>query len=273
MKLSAKGEDLIIAREGQILKVYLDSEGYPTMGVGHLLTPAEKKRYPVGTKISAALSRQLFEQDVQEVENAIATYVKVPLEQNQYDALVSLVFNIGITNFKKSTVLRRLNEKDYARAANAFLLWNEPPEIRGRRSKEFAQFKKPYVVLAPDPAPAVNASAVSDQTGGGGTQTTPNDPPSVFTKEKLTSGYNTVMQGVDTVSDAQERFSRVGLGTGLTSKGSGAISLGLAFLYGNWKLVVAGLVLIALGGVILYVSYRRRKNKNGNNSGSKTEVD
>jgi hypothetical protein len=66
--------------------------------------------------------------------------VRVPLTQGQFDALVSLCFNIGGSGFRKSTVVRRLNEGNYRGAADAFLMWNKPPEIMGRRRSEYKQF-------------------------------------------------------------------------------------------------------------------------------------
>ena len=66
--------------------------------------------------------------------------MKVPLTQNQFDALYSLCFNIGETNFKKSTVVRKLNEKDYQGAADAILMWNKPAVLEGRRKRERALF-------------------------------------------------------------------------------------------------------------------------------------
>jgi lysozyme len=76
------------------------------------------------------------------VETTVNNLVKVPLTQNQFDALVSFVFNIGGGAFSKSTLLRKLNEKDYAGAADQFLVWVKQPELTGRRKNERAQFLK-----------------------------------------------------------------------------------------------------------------------------------
>ena len=59
------------------------------------------------------------------VQNCLNTKVSVPLTQNQYDALGSLIYNIGETNFGKSTLLKKLNSKDYNGAADQFLVWNK----------------------------------------------------------------------------------------------------------------------------------------------------
>jgi lysozyme len=58
------------------------------------------------------------------------------LAQPQYDALYSLCFNIGETQFKKSTVVKKLNANDYQGAADAILLWNKPAVLEKRRKRE-----------------------------------------------------------------------------------------------------------------------------------------
>jgi lysozyme len=62
--------------------------------------------------------------DLNYAEHAVTTLVLVPLTQNQFDALVSLVYNIGVTAFKNSTLLRLLNSHDYSGASAQFLVWD-----------------------------------------------------------------------------------------------------------------------------------------------------
>lgn len=78
-----------------------------------------------GMTITAEKSSELLKEDLQWVEDAISSLVRVPLNQNQYDALCSLIFNIGKSAFAGSTVLRQLNLKNYQAAADAFLLWKK----------------------------------------------------------------------------------------------------------------------------------------------------
>lgn len=125
MRLSDAGIDFIAKFEGRRMAVYLDPVGLPTVGVGHLLTAAEKKKWPVGHKLSTAEVNELFRKDVKRFEDAVNSKVKVPLRQNEFDALVSLAFNIGTGALSKSTVLRRLNAGDRHGAADAFLSWNK----------------------------------------------------------------------------------------------------------------------------------------------------
>ena len=78
----------------------------------------------------------LFRSDLKWCSEAVEGAVKVPLNQNQFDALYSLCFNIGGTAFKNSTVVRRLNEGDYTGAAEAILMWNKPAVLQKRRQRE-----------------------------------------------------------------------------------------------------------------------------------------
>ena len=134
MKLSKIGADLIVTREGLRLKAYQDTKGIWTIGVGH--TGPEVVR---GLWITRDKAYELFYKDVEWAEEAV-NEVKVPLTQNQFDALVSFVFNIGATAFAKSTMLRMLNVGDYEGAMKQFDRWVIPPEITGRRMSEKKQF-------------------------------------------------------------------------------------------------------------------------------------
>lgn len=148
LRVSKHGREFITAHEGEILKVYLDPVGLPTMGVGHLLTDEEKAKYPVGSVITRGVSQEFLERDLRRFENAVNTLVKVPINQNQFDALVSFAFNVGEANFKRSSVLRHLNAGLYAKAADAFLAWNKSkgkvlPGLTRRRKEERDLFLTP----------------------------------------------------------------------------------------------------------------------------------
>lgn len=118
-----------------------------TIGWGHTKTAKQ------GMVITEAQAEQLLRQDLDWVEATIKRLVKVPLKQNQFDALASLIFNIGGGAFTKSTVLRKLNAGDYKGAADAFLMWDKQRDrqtgqmtkLRGltiRRNEERALFNE-----------------------------------------------------------------------------------------------------------------------------------
>lgn len=115
-----KNVELIKRHEGLRLTAYLPTPNDKwTIGYGH--TSTAKK----GMTITEQEAEKLLLSDLAWVEDCIKRLVKVPLTQNQYDALGSLIFNIGEGNFSKSTVLKRLNSEDYKGAADAFLMWNK----------------------------------------------------------------------------------------------------------------------------------------------------
>ena len=132
--------DTIIGFEGYRPRAYRDTRGLWTIGVGHLIKPDEQDLLHIElTKIGVD---NLLRKDLEECENCIDDTVQVLLNQNQFDALCSLCFNIGVNHFSESSVLRHLNESNYAQAAQDFLLWDKPPELIGRRKKEKALFER-----------------------------------------------------------------------------------------------------------------------------------
>ncbi|CQG98740.1 lysozyme [Yersinia mollaretii] len=143
MRISENGISKLKGEEGERLTGYKDSRGIPTIGVGHTGV-VDGKPVAVGMVISKDKSSELLRSDLKWTEEAITTNVKAPLTQNQYDALCSLIFNIGPTAFANSTVLKRLSAGDYKGAADAFLMWkkagNDPERLLPRRQRERALF-------------------------------------------------------------------------------------------------------------------------------------
>lgn len=132
MKMSTHGLDLLKQWEGFESKVYKDSAGLPTIGVGHLLTKSELSsgkisingvtvQYVNGLTDTQVLD--LLSQDVRPAEKAVNTNAKVVLNQNQFDALVSFTFNVGVGAFTGSTLLKLLNQGQYAEVPNQLLRW------------------------------------------------------------------------------------------------------------------------------------------------------
>ena len=120
--------------EGYSNTAYRDAKGLYTIGIGHLIRPSEK--YIKTATLSDKEIVDLFNNDIQVCQTAIADSVNATLSEFQYDALYSLCFNIGPDKFKQSTVVKRLNKNDYVGAANAILLWNKPANLEARRRVE-----------------------------------------------------------------------------------------------------------------------------------------
>jgi len=128
----------VTKEEGFKTKAYADTKGLMTIGVGHLIKPDEAHLKDATLTIDQV--EDLLQNDLKWCDEAVNSSIKVPLNQNQYDALYSLCFNIGATHFKESTVVKRINQGDMAGAADAILMWNKPPELEGRRKRERALF-------------------------------------------------------------------------------------------------------------------------------------
>lgn len=117
--------DFIQKWEGLELDAYKDIVGVWTIGYGHTARSGNPPIPVSGMKISLEEAKAILDKDLTQYEKAVQDSVKVPLTQNQYDALVSLCYNIGPTGFKNSTVVRKLNDNDYSGASNAILMWNK----------------------------------------------------------------------------------------------------------------------------------------------------
>ncbi len=122
MHVSPGGVDLICNFEGLELKAYDDGVGVWTIGFG-------TTKYPNGIRVKKGdtctldQARGYMQYDLKVFERAVRESVLVPLNQNQFDALVSLAYNIGTNAFEKSTLVKRLNEGNYQGAANQFDVW------------------------------------------------------------------------------------------------------------------------------------------------------
>lgn len=138
MKISERGINFIKSEEGERLTAYQDIVGVWTIGVGHTGF-VDDRRISKGMKISQDKSRELLLKDLRRFEKTVNDSVKVPLKQNQYDALVSLAFNIGEGAFARSTLVRKLNALDYQGASVQFLVWKN---AGGRVSKGLLNRRK-----------------------------------------------------------------------------------------------------------------------------------
>lgn len=116
--LGDKGSQLIKMFEGLKLNAYRCPAGVLTIGYGHT------KGVKEGDSISLEEAERLFRKDIEIYEDAVVNAVIVPLNQNQFDALVSFTYNLGAGNLRSSTLLKKLNEGDYLAAADQFSRWN-----------------------------------------------------------------------------------------------------------------------------------------------------
>jgi lysozyme len=148
MKLSKVGADLIQKYEGCSLKAYKCPAGIWTIGYGH--TGGVKQ----GQVITQSQADALFDKDVQKFVDGVIKLVKVDINQNQFDALVSFSYNLGIGALKKSTLLQYVNKKQFDKAAIEFDRWNKAggKVLKGlvnRRNSEEALFEEEALFVTP----------------------------------------------------------------------------------------------------------------------------
>ncbi|MGI4814012.1 MAG: lysozyme [Janthinobacterium lividum] len=117
---STNALNIIMQFEGLSLSTYKDANGIPTIGYGHT------SHVEMGMTISKSQALLYLNADVMSSDVIINKMVTVPLTQNQFDALVSFVYNLGPIHFSSSTTLKDLNQRNYQAAADAMLMWVQP---------------------------------------------------------------------------------------------------------------------------------------------------
>jgi len=119
MEMSDNGLQLIKNSEGFVGHVYLDVAGKPTVGYGHLIKAGED----FSGGVTQQQATELLQNDVKWAENAVTAAVHVPLNQNQFDALVDFTFNLGAGALQGSTLLALVNQGKMDEAADEFPKW------------------------------------------------------------------------------------------------------------------------------------------------------
>lgn len=138
----SKEAELIKSFEGLELEAYLCPANIWTIGYGHTGDVKE------GDTITKAEADELLEKDLEKFRGGVNRCVKVPLNENQFGALVSFAYNVGIGSLQSSTLLKLLNACDYDAASDQFLRWNKSggkvlTGLTRRREAERAVFLTP----------------------------------------------------------------------------------------------------------------------------------
>lgn len=159
MQLSEYGAHQLCNHEGFRDYVYDDKSGkpwekspklgFPTIGYGHMIKRDAKgnllEKFP--PKITRQEGEVLFKKDCEPRVKRLNELIKVPVNQNQFDALFSIMYNIGDHALAASTLLHKLNQGDYKGAADHFLDWrydsHHDPVLLPRRKEEQALFMRP----------------------------------------------------------------------------------------------------------------------------------
>lgn len=148
LTIGTAGLSLIQTSEGKRNVAYLDSAGIPTICWGH--TGPDVK---LGQRATDAQCTALLHKDIDVHLYGVKRCLKVPLNQNRQDAVVSFAFNVGVTAFCNSTLARKINAGDFAGATSEFHKWNKTT-VKGRkvvlaglvtrRACEAQLFNQPY---------------------------------------------------------------------------------------------------------------------------------
>jgi lysozyme len=125
MQLSEHGYKVIKNFEGLRLTAYRDVAGVWTIGYGSTRYHDGKKIKPGDKLVSETQADALFKNTLGQYESAVNEFVKAPISQNQFDALVSFAYNEGTSALEKASLLSELNLKNYAAAAAHFLAWDK----------------------------------------------------------------------------------------------------------------------------------------------------
>lgn len=142
LKINGEGLSLIKTIEGLKLEAYADTGRVPTLGYGHT------KGVSFGDTCTRAQADAWLLEDIAEAEKVVNDNVRYELNDNQFSALVSFAFNIGYGNFKKSTLLKRVNDGDHDNVPYQLTRWvfdnsKMIPGLVRRRDMESALWGKP----------------------------------------------------------------------------------------------------------------------------------
>jgi type VI secretion system secreted protein VgrG len=175
LRINKAGLKLIKKSEGFRSAPYIDPVGIPTIGYGTTVYPNGRKVSMSDASISEATATKYLKRDCRTREAAVREMVKVPLNVNQFSALVSFAYNVGTGALQSSTLLKKLNARNYNGAASEFKRWNKGtvngqlvvlPGLTIRRAAERKLFKKP-VTEKPTQTPVAGSPSGGVQAPSG----------------------------------------------------------------------------------------------------------
>lgn len=141
MRLDEKGYKALHGREGLRLKPYLDTKGVPTIAMGNTYYLDGRRVDMKDRPLSIAEAEQLGRVTADNFAKRVDALVISKVNQNQFNALVSIAYNIGVNGFAGSTFLSRVNRNpDDHNIASAIMMWVKDKELIGRRCSEVIQY-------------------------------------------------------------------------------------------------------------------------------------
>jgi lysozyme len=141
MRVNDKGLTALHLREGLRLKPYLDTKGVPTIAMGNTYYLDGRSVKMSDTALSAKEANKLSLFVADDFGKYVNSKVTSIINQNQFNALVSIAYNIGKKGFSNSTFLKLVNKNpNDPKIAAAIMMWTKDKELIGRRKSEVAQY-------------------------------------------------------------------------------------------------------------------------------------
>ena len=141
MKLDEKGYKALHDREGLKLKPYLDTQGVPTIAMGNTFYENGKKVTMMDKPITKIEAEKLGKVIADRFASEVTALIKSNVNQNQFNALVSIAYNIGVNGFKTSSFLKLVNKNpNDPKIKESIMLWTKNKELIGRRKSEVSQY-------------------------------------------------------------------------------------------------------------------------------------
>ena len=167
--VTGEGLALIKRFEGFSPEIYICPGGWPTIGYGHVVREGERERF--ADSIDEATAEELLRRDVETAERAVLRFIRVPLENGQFDALSSFAFNLGAGALQRSTLRRKVNREEHAAVPAEFRrwVWAGGRKLKGlirRRQAEAVLYASQPVGRRPDRTQISSSSSTHRLTSG-----------------------------------------------------------------------------------------------------------
>lgn len=257
-KINQAGLELVKSFEGLRLNAYQDSVGVWTIGYGS--TKGVKR----GQRITEEEAEELLREDLATAERGVESAITEDITDNQFAACVSLAFNVGVSAFRKSSIVKYINAGDVTLAADRFLLYNKAggkvlAGLTRRRKAERALFltedeqpDEPILNGEVEPAPEAGETTTEKVT------TTVVEKPGSTVVEKISSSVSTLAGNEHVKEVASSGFGKLSLKVAGGSAAVGVLSAVGSWWKQNWQGVVFTLVFLG----IAYLIYREiHRNK------------
>jgi len=142
-KMDATGIEHMIREEGLKLTPYLDTKGIPTIAVGNTYYENGNKVKMTDPAMTREAAISLFRKVLKTYELTVYSTTRDDITQNEFNALVSICYNIGVNGFKGSTFLARINARaSTEKVVAAIMMWTKDKELIPRRKREAALWAK-----------------------------------------------------------------------------------------------------------------------------------